>query len=115
MWKAKKKAKAYTDAKPDYQGNFDIPDLIGEVNKGFLNAAEVCMRMFSSIGRVHGEVFEHKHLEGIKVTTSALSSQRGKTDGPVQNWDNGPAAPSDPAMRPETEEARQGIYWHTNV
>lgn len=113
----KKNARAYVDVKPDYQGNYDIPDLIGEINKGFVDATETCMKMFKSTGRVDkNEKFAQVNLEGLKVTASAMNNfQAGTTADPRLNADVGPRAPSDPALRAMSDEATQGIYWHKNV
>ena len=113
----KKNAKAYVEEKPEYQGNFDIPDLIGAVNKGFVDAAEVCMKMFMSTGRTNRyETFTPVETGGVKVTATSLDSGKAvPAAGPIQNRDIGPATPSEPAIRPESDEAKHGIYWHTNV
>ncbi len=113
----KKNAKAYIEEKPEYQGNYDIPDLIGSMNKGFVDAAEMCMKMFMSTGRVN----KYDSIPEIcigDIKASAAELRPAKTDsstGPVQNQDIGPKAPSDPALRAESNEAKQGIYWHKNV
>ena len=114
----KKKARAYVEQKPDYQGNFDICDMIGEVNKGFVDAMEVCMRMFSSVGRVHkGETFPAAN-KALKIETAAFAAPAAAAaaaGGAAVNHDIGPAAPSDPALRPESAAAAQKLYWHKNV
>lgn len=115
----KKNARAYVDEKPDYQGNFDICDMIGEVNKGFTDAAEVCMTMFSSIGRVQkGDMLTPAKPKAGCISTAELKSSANLasgSSGPVENWDIGPVTPSHPTMRKESREAREKIYWHQNV
>lgn len=115
----KKNANSYVQEKPEYQGNYDICDLIGEINKGFVDAAEVCMKMFSSIGRVHkSDIYEAAQVGGDSVSASAIVSGKapaGKADGPVENWDVGPATPSEPTIRQESKQARDKVYWHKNV
>jgi len=110
----KKKAKAYVDQKPEYQGNFDICDLIGEVNKGFIDTMEVCMKMFSSIGRVHNdETLTLADKKPVKMETTVFDDSTSSDK--IVNHDIGPAAPSDPTLRPESAAAAQKLYWHKNV
>ena len=115
----KKNARAYVEQKPDYQGNFDICDMIGAVNKGFVDAMEVCMRMFSSTGRVHrGETMPTAGIPNVRAAASsfaAASTPVVSSGGTVVNHDIGPAAPSDPALHPESAAAAQKLYWHKNV
>jgi hypothetical protein len=113
----KKRAKAYVEQKPEYQGNFDVCDLIGEINKGFVDAMEACMRMFSSVARVHrGETLSAagKSLK-VEASAHAAPAEAVKAGNTVVNHDVGPAAPSDPALRPESAAAAQKLYWHMNV
>ena len=113
----KKKAKAYVDQKPDYQGNFDICDMIGEVNKGFVDAMETCMKMFCSVGRVRkGEELSSAGKTAVKVETAAFTAPvAAASGGAMVNRDIGPAAPSDPTLRQESAAAAQKLYWHKNV
>ena len=107
----KKNAKAYVEQKPEYQGNFGVCDMIGEISKGFVDAMEVCMRMFSSVGRIHGdEALPIAGKDAVKVKPACVAAS-----GKIVNRDIGPAAPSDPALRPESAAAAQKLYWHKNV
>ncbi len=116
----KNNAKEYVEQKPDYQGNFDIPELIGAINKGFMDAAEQSMKMFLSTGRVHtGE--NYASVAGMstaikpEMQNDIKLKKEDKDKGPVINDDIGPEYPSKLAARPETIEAKAGVYWHTNV
>jgi len=112
----KKNANEYVAQMPEYQGNYDICDLIGAVNKGFVDAAEVCMKMFMSTGRVHNnESFTNIDLGSKTVTSAVISKADAPAAGIVENWENGPATPSLPTFRKESEEAAEGVYWHKNV
>ena len=107
----KKNAKEYVKQKPDYQGNFDICDMIGEINKGFVDAMEVCMRTFSGVGRIRGnEAMLSADKDAVKAKSACVAAS-----GEIVNQDIGPAAPSDPALRPESAAAAQKLYWHKNV
>jgi len=115
----KKNANAYVQEKPEYQGNYDICDLIRVINDGFVDAAQVCMEMFSSTGRVHkSDSYEAAQIGGGGISASVTGSTKapkGKTDGPAQNWDVGPVTPSDPTLRKESKQAKDKVYWHKNV
>ncbi len=111
----KKMARAYVEQNPDYQGNYDICDMIGEVNKGFADAMEVCMRMFSSVGRIHKGETLPAATKAIKIESTAFTAPAAAADGAGVNHDIGPAAPSDPALRPESPAAAKRLYWHLNV
>lgn len=114
----KKNANAYVAEKPEYQGNFDICDLIGTINDGFVDAAEVCMKMFSSTGRVHkSDSYSPAQIGGASVATSASNSAAPakKSNDPALNWDVGPKTPSEPTLREQSKQAIDKIYWHKNV
>lgn len=113
----KKNANDYVAAKPEYQGNFDICDLIGEINRGFSDAAQVFMKIFDSVNRVHkGESFVTATLD-TNISTQAVNALKPTTKQTLQvvNTDAGPLTPSDPTLRETSREAKQKIYWHKNV
>ena len=113
----KKNANAYVAAKPEYQGNFDICDLIAEINRGFAGAADVCMRMFDSVGRTHtsDSLAPAQYSAGISVQKLDAAKPAVKKTEQAVNTDVGPAVPSDPTLRAKSTEAKQKIYWHKNV
>ena len=120
----KKNAKKYLEEKPDYQGNFDVPDLISEINRGFADAMEASVRMFLSTGRVHpGKKFT---VAASTIAAPAVALQQkpapsaqppaqASSQGVIVNNDVGPEYPSKIAARAESGETKTGVYWHTNV
>ena len=116
----KKNAVQYAAAKPEYQGNFDVCDMIGEINRGFTDAMLTCMKMFDSVSRVQrSESFDAASVNtGVAVQAMNLAASEPaakQSTGPVVNTDVGPVTPSDPTLRKTSAEAKQKIYWHRNV
>ena len=113
----KKNAVKYIEEKPEYQGNFDIAELTGSINKGFMDAAETCMEMFMSIGRANKyDSLSAACVDDKRTTQETIKKEKPQeTKEPVVNRDIGPTVPSEPALRTSNAEAKAGTYWHTNV
>jgi fructose-bisphosphate aldolase class II len=113
----KKNAVAYTGQYPEYQGNFDIPEMIKAINTGFADAAQVCMQMFMSVNRAQGsDRIENASYRPQKAAPGPGGSvQPDKVQEVVVNQDVGPEYPSKLGAREESKEVKAGIYWHTNV
>jgi fructose-bisphosphate aldolase class II len=111
----KEAAKKYIAEHPDYEGNYDIPELIGGIIKGFTEAEEASMRMFMSIGRCgKGDNFASLPAkEKAACKAESLSLEKSVSAGVVLNTDIGPEYPSKIAQNKAFSAT--GIYWHKNV
>lgn len=117
----KKDIKAYVDANPEYNGNFDIPDMLCAMMDGFNRSMESCMNMFMSIGKAYESMDAlPDRTNNIPVSPSTIEATAqvpfGKStasDETPQNTDIGPAYPSLPALNPNFKSS--GKYWDQNV
>lgn len=106
----KKDAKAYLEKYPDYEGNYDIPELLAAIMGGYVRSMESCMQMFMSIGR-GGSGLEPTQFAGTSKasTAGAFIAPQSTAGASIENTDVGPAYPSLPALNPQAGAA--GIFW----
>lgn len=91
----KKEAVSYCNQKPEYQGNFDIPELIKSINTGFMRAEELYIDMFGSRGRARsGDIWQLAKTKDYRVQPSEGTSAAG-------------------CKKSDDNEA--GFYWNKNV
>jgi fructose-bisphosphate aldolase, class II len=112
----KKNAVKYCEENVEYAGNYDIPELIGAINKGFCDGAQMSMEMFMSTGRVQRND-SYTPIEKPRQKTAVSSAATIQSDAPkiIDNHDLGPKYPSLVADRDETQEVKLGVYWHKNL
>lgn len=91
----KKDAVNYCNQKPEYQGNFDIPELIKSINSGFCRAEELYIDMFGSRGKARSsDVWQLAKAKDYKVQPSECAAGTN-----CKQCDNNDA----------------GFYWNRNV
>lgn len=91
----KKDIEQYLEANPGYKGNFDIPDMICALMKGFARSEEACMKMFMSTNKLKKEKTA-VNMEEIPINTEI-----------------GPAYPSLQGVNPGFKEGFG--YWDRNL
>jgi len=109
------RAKEYLDEYPEYEGNADIPMLIGAINAGFVDAAEDCIKMFMSNNKV-SRIDSFQPYRPAAVTAAgkpATACAQEGSGGQVINHDPGPGYPS--AVAVNSAVNANSTYWDKNV
>ena len=109
----KKDAVEYIGAHPNYEGNYDVPELLRAVTGGFARSMESCMKMFMSVGRSEsgGEPRPSASAEGSGLPVKDYAARTAA--GTPQNDELGPAYPSLPTENPNIKTT--GLFWNTGL
>ena len=107
----KKDAKAYLEKHPDYEGNYDIPELLAAIMQGYTRSMESCMDMFMSIGRGDSDLEPTQFAGSSKAATAgAFIAPHSTAGASIENTESGPAFPSLPALNPRMNA--DSVFWN---